>query len=805
MKNLIVLISFCFFVQVLAQEPDLTFNAKDRTWGYKSKDGKVLDGFRSAKPFFKGYAVADNKILDTSLKVLIEGTVTDQNRSCILIHKDKRTFIFSRDLKGIIFKTTHFTSAKFFYENVIVSTSKKESGLISSKGRVLIKLSPGYLHRFGFENNNQGRFLTRRDPKTNRQSIYNSLGKLVAEGANFYPKALSPTYSISGNKGTLLYDRGFKLLVPEKYQLGYPHKDLKLFKVLSKGKTGLLNSEGKFLIPITDKLNIHNQMDGLVVVEDKKTQKRFIYSHTGKKYKAVGRAAVMMGMGDYGLYADGKDGYYLYKEGKQVSKKKYRRFRAINKILVECYDDKNKIDLYTTKGALLEEDISGVSTMQGGYFLIKKGDKKGLVDPNGNLLIKPICDEFYAWGDLSDYEVFSWGVLRFSYKGKMGLLTSSGKIAVKPAYNSIYRLNNGCFVLEGSGYQTLISADLKLLFARSSCYYKESFNDKYILFSINKAGKELEGVVNTKGEVIVQPLFSNLSTFKDYVKLHVHLNKELVPFKAKEHQALMTEVQFHFNDAATYKNGNIYSYEHKSRGRTDYEQATGISPVIRGVYYTTYLDERKRPHHKIHAGVKEFATLNVRTESNGVSKYTSENGTYNYIDGNGDAIAQAGSNYQVEGDVEFYSMKLGGNSNYGKVLLRYRGKELPSAHTYVGKMGDFYIFSHGRKVVISKGDKNFVVDGIYEAHIHHGNYLILLGEKPGIFGKNGKWIIKPALNNVIYNVSNTIYDDGKSLYRLSHDGSIFPVERIVYRVSLPKLSRKNLVHNKTQVKPPFLK
>ena len=805
MKSLFSIVYICFALQVFTQVPNLTFNAKDRTWGYKAADGKVLEGFTSAKPFYKGYAVADNKIIDMNLKVVLEGQIKDDNRSCIIIYKDKRPFIFSRDLKGLIFKTTHFKSVKFFFEHVIVLTDKNEGGLISSQGRVLIKPSPSYLFRFSFENRNIGRFLAKKDPKTNSNLIYDQNGKLIISGVNFYPGILKPTYSLSNRKQSMLFDRGFNLLIPEKYPYSGSARDLKLFKIYLKGKTGLLNSEGKMLIPPTDKLNIHNQMDGLVVVEDKRTSKRFIYSHTGEKYKAVGRAAVMKGMGKYGLYADGKDGYYLFKEGKQVSKKKYRHFRAINDTLVEAYDEKRKVDLYTTKGEFLETETTQVSSIQGGYFIIKKGEKKGIVNKDGKLLIKPICDEFYAWGDHSTYELFSWGVIRFSYKGKMGLLHSSGKIVVKPSYDVIYRLDNGCYVLEADGYQTLISPDFKLLFAKSSCYYKESFADDYILFSINKGGKELDGVLNTKGEVIVKPLFSSLSSFKDYVNYHKGLKKPLKPFASTDYNSLMKEVQFHFNEAATYKDGEIYTYEHKTKGRTNYEKAIEISPVIHGLYYSTYLNERKRPYHKIHAGGKEIETVNVRIQQNGICKFTLENHEEHYINGKGEEVAQAGSNYQIEGDVEFYSMKRGGNSNYGQVLLRYRGKELPAAYKYLGRMGDFYIFSYGRKVVISKGDKSLVVDDIYEAHIRNGNYLILIGEKSGVFGKNGSWIVKPATENVLYNVSTTIYEDGKSLYRIGGDGFIYPLSWYVYSSSFPNVSRKNLVHNKVQIQPSFLK
>lgn len=143
-----------------------------------------------------------------------------------------------------------------------------------------------------------------------------------------------------------------------------------------------------------------------------------------------------------------------------------------------------------------------------GYMTVKKGDKYGVVDKNGKVIIKPQYDDlgtFYngmarvilkdkiGYINLknnlvipAEYEViddwynsFALGTAIIKKDGKYGIITKTGKYAAKPEYQSIY------------------SDSVNQL-------YIVNLNDKY-------------GVLDAAGKVILKPEYTNIETIKDII------------------------------------------------------------------------------------------------------------------------------------------------------------------------------------------------------------------------------------------------------------------------------------------------
>lgn len=207
---------------------------------------------------------------------------------------------------------------------------------------------------------------------------------------------------------------------------------------------------------------------------------------------------------------------------------------------------------------LLKEDKK-TTTMQvpTAYFTCKTGGRYGVIDSNGNTIIKPTYEEMiiipnkskpvfvvtydvdYATGSyktkvindkgteiLKDYSNCfaienSYGadiwyednVLRFERDGLYGLVSFSGKVIVQPEYTNIYAMPGieKSIIIEKNGFKGLVNSTLESI--QLDCIYEEIktlsknvADDGYI---VTKDGKK--GICSATGSMILDCIYNDIA------------------------------------------------------------------------------------------------------------------------------------------------------------------------------------------------------------------------------------------------------------------------------------------------------
>lgn len=123
-------------------------------------------------------------------------------------------------------------------------------------------------------------------------------------------------------------------------------------------------------------------------------------------------------------------------------------------------------------------------------FKFRNGNGKfGIVDDNDNIIIDPIFERVLPFGD---------GLIKVSYKGKLGLINNDGLVSVNPIYDSLFRC---------------------------------AFDPNLIQVSLNNK----KGIINSRGEIVVPLLFDDvLLSGKDKVIVRSQDKYGVVTFGLEE-------------------------------------------------------------------------------------------------------------------------------------------------------------------------------------------------------------------------------------------------------------------------------
>ena len=173
----------------------------------------------------------------------------------------------------------------------------------------------------------------------------------------------------------------------------------------------------------------------------------------------------------------------------------------------------NKLAFIDNTGKILTdfvfERISGFPFISENRIIIKKNGEDVCVDGNGKVIFKcvNIVPSFY----------YSEGLIPFSYKGenKTGLLDENGNVVLKPKYAEIKPFKNGVTVVSNNNLQGVINKSCKELIPVK--YPEVYINPKDTSLILVRNDLNKYGFLNHDGKVVIPFKFDVASTFNNNI------------------------------------------------------------------------------------------------------------------------------------------------------------------------------------------------------------------------------------------------------------------------------------------------
>ncbi|MFN8237810.1 MAG: WG repeat-containing protein [Chitinophagales bacterium] len=246
--------------------------------------------------------------------------------------------------------------------------------------------------------------------------------------------------------------------------------------------------------------------DGLVTIYYTKTKPGTSYYSSATSVSIYGlmeekTKKIILPMKYTSLYFSYEDGLYIV----QDSLEKYGLFSTRdNKFIVEPLY--NKLEVFSEGLSVVQKKVgSGYSY---DYYY-------GAIDKNGKLVIP---DTFSFLGNCRD------GLLNFKQNNKYGYLDKQGKVAIPPMYQNSASFANGLapVQLDGSGKYGYINTENKLVI-EPKYVFADGFYEgyatvyaerKYYNMSAGKTNSNKMGLIDTKGNEVIAPVYESISLKK---------------------------------------------------------------------------------------------------------------------------------------------------------------------------------------------------------------------------------------------------------------------------------------------------
>ena len=309
------------------------------------------------------------------------------------------------------------------------------------------------------------------------------------------------------------------------------------------GKTGLINTEGKEVVPCEYDF-VRSFVEGLAAV--------FIgdYLYFNGKWGFINKKGKEVipceydGIGNFseGLAAvalDGKWGF-INKKGEEVVPCKYDGADSFSEGMAKVKRN-GKYGFINTKGKEIvpckydevgehyysyEEEKSAFSE---GMAKVKRNGKWGFINKNGKEIVP--CEYDYAGS-------FSEGMAKVQLDGKWGFINKNGKEIVPCKYDEIDDFSEGMAKVQLDGKYGFINTKGKVVIP---CKYDNAFSFSEGMAAVKRNSKW--GVINTKGEVVIPCKYGEIDDFSEGMA-RVQLDgkwgvidmkgKEIVPCKYDE-------------------------------------------------------------------------------------------------------------------------------------------------------------------------------------------------------------------------------------------------------------------------------
>ena len=380
-------------------------------------------------------------------------------------------FIFI--IKGLLSKDT--TTGKITTKNYFATYKDNKWGVIDSTGNTII--DPSYKEMIIVPNSKLGVFICTYDVNYETGEYKTkTLNEKNQEIFTQYEK-IEPMQN-QDKSGNIWYEKN-------------------VLKVQKNGKYGLINFEGKEVIPVEyDEITVIPQIENSFKV--KKEDKYGIVDSDGKTVIQPQYADIDV------LGKDNKSGFIV-----KTDSGKYGIVDYSNTLILEAkYDSVEKVygnDMY-------------VVTVNG---------KQKLVNKEGNDVLTDGFDT------ISNILANQENAVIFTKSGKYGAKKTTGEIIINPEYDSLEETKVGTFIASKDGKYGIINIDKeeKLPFEYTSITFSEKA-DLYVAEDSNFKAKILNSNLETKAEGIL----SELNESKGYLKLRVDDKYKYYNFKFEEKQ-----------------------------------------------------------------------------------------------------------------------------------------------------------------------------------------------------------------------------------------------------------------------------
>ena len=380
-------------------------------------------------------------------------------------------FIFI--IKGLLSKET--TTGKITTKNYFATYKDNKWGVIDSTGNTII--DPSYKEMIIVPNSKLGVFICTYDVNYETGEYKTkTLNEKNQEIFTQYEK-IEPMQN-QDKSGNIWYEKN-------------------VLKVQKNGKYGLINFEGKEVIPVEyDEITVIPQIENSFKV--KKEDKYGIVDSDGKTVIQPQYADIDV------LGKDNKSGFIV-----KTDSGKYGIVDYSNTLILEAkYDSVEKVygnDMY-------------VVTVNGKQKLVNKAGNDVLTD---------------GFDTISNILANQENAVIFTKSGKYGAIKTTGEIIINPEYDSLEETKVGTFIASKDGKYGIINIDKeeKLPFEYTSITFSEKA-DLYVAEDSNFKAKILNSNLETKAEGIL----SELNESKGYLKLRVDDKYKYYNFKFEEKQ-----------------------------------------------------------------------------------------------------------------------------------------------------------------------------------------------------------------------------------------------------------------------------
>lgn len=480
-----------------------------------------------------------------------------------------------------------------------------------------------------------------------------------------------------------------------------------------------------------------------------------------------------------------------------------------------------------------------------GLACVKINNKYGFVDSDGKIIIEPKYDSMSRFFDgkaevsLNGEEIlidtlgnkilnitkfdfkghFSEGLARVSKDGKYGFIDTNGQIAIPLNYEDAYDFIDGAAHVFLDGKWRIIDTKGKLLFSKGYDYLPctHSFSDELLIIGnkvyeiINQKGEvqfQIEcdwfsgyhdriawfkkdgkyGFINTKGEIIIEPILDNVvaqrndNLFEGWLIEIKQQDKVGIVYKGKKvlppcyDRIDFSGKIFIIKEDARYK---IFDLQGNFMKDLPFENVYGFGKGINSVF-------RQNGKYGIIDDVgniiidAQFDSLDCLIE--GYAPFE-KNEKWGYINKAGEVVIEPQFDFCSFFDNGYAQIKQNGKYGFidfkGNIILPpkyencfYDGKEIfrckledailfydnkfhlinkIASHNYVSDFNNLIKIKQGNKYGLVKKDGEIVLEPEYDNISAFSEInIIKLKDKYGIIGKDGNIILPPSLDNIYY-------------------------------------------------------
>lgn len=292
--------------------------------------------------------------------------------------------------------------------------------------------------------------------KDGRFSYYNPAAKSYVttekfDGAQPYQKGYA-TVTNGGKMGLL--DVNGKLILPVQYDaIVYDQFQSKvIFRTVQNGKEGIADASGKIILP-----NEYDRINPALpnYLKVKKNNKYAILRTTGAavtefNYDFISSSFDFPDAPEWPAMASQKGKFGLINEkGEEVFPFKAKEMGYLGNGLYAVKEGKSLL-LVNTQGKSTEISYEEVKNFGDGMAAVKSGDKWGYITPAGEEKIKPQYEQA---------EVFANKLAAVKIKGKWGIINRMGKVVVPAEYDDYKEDNQGSRKLYKTGKEYTLQPD----------------------------------------------------------------------------------------------------------------------------------------------------------------------------------------------------------------------------------------------------------------------------------------------------------------------------------------------------------